>query len=79
MGSNLIQAGQSQSEASSECELERTEEEADVAVEGDEVEEDDDTTMSGFEADLSTVSPEVRETFLGIYCHVATYMSGKTL
>ena len=60
MRCNFIQAGQSQSEASSECELERTEEEADVTVEGDEVEEDDDTTMSGFEADLSTVSPEVR-------------------
>lgn len=55
---SIEKAGQSQSEASSECELERTEEEADVAVEGDEVEEDDDTTMSGFEADLSTVSPE---------------------
>uniref|UniRef100_A0A0P4WEV4 CCHC-type domain-containing protein n=1 Tax=Scylla olivacea TaxID=85551 RepID=A0A0P4WEV4_SCYOL len=54
---SIEKAGQSQSEASSECELERTEEEADVAVE-DEVEEDDDTTMSGFEADLSTVSPE---------------------
>lgn len=54
---SIEKAGQSQSEGSSECEMERTEDEVDVAVEG-EAEEDDDTTMSGFEADLSTISPE---------------------
>ncbi|KAG0710685.1 Terminal uridylyltransferase 4 [Chionoecetes opilio] len=55
---SIEKAGQSQSEASSECETERTEEEADVNVEGDDLDDDDDTTTSGFEADMSTVSPE---------------------
>lgn len=55
----LTQAGQSQSEGSSECEMEKTEDEADVGVEGEAEDDDDTTNMSGFDADLSTISPEV--------------------
>ncbi|XP_071539111.1 terminal uridylyltransferase 7-like isoform X2 [Panulirus ornatus] len=56
---SIEKAGQSISEGSSECEMERTEDDIDVAIEGEEDEEDEDPgNMSGFEADLSTISLE---------------------
>nr|XP_045624823.1 uncharacterized protein LOC123774531 [Procambarus clarkii] len=51
-------AGNSLSEGSSECEMERTEDDIDVAIEGEEYDEEDPGNLSGFEADLSTLSIE---------------------
>ncbi|KAK8744816.1 hypothetical protein OTU49_000634, partial [Cherax quadricarinatus] len=56
---SIEKAGHSLSEGSSECEMERTEDDIDVTVEGEEYEDDEDpANLSGFEADLSTLSME---------------------
>lgn len=61
------------SEGSSECENERADDDGDVTVEGmdgeEEYEDDDNANLSGFEADLSTISLEVGLHFMLQHYH----------